>query len=104
MRWPDRTSAQQERIRKKTVHDFKELHARFSEWSDGDLKQIPVVPESSRLEQNATYIDLMAATPHEFTATGSMMAGGIRRRASIDQIINRNKDADWIHGHTSPTV
>jgi hypothetical protein len=59
----------------RTVHDFKELHARFSEWSDGDLKQIPIVPEGSRLEQNATYIDLMAATPREFTATGSMEAG-----------------------------
>jgi hypothetical protein len=61
--------------RARTVHDFKELHARFREWSDGDLKQIPVVPEGSRLEQNATYIDLMAATPHEFTATGNMEAG-----------------------------
>ena len=67
----------------RTVHDVKELHARFSEWSDGDLKQIPVVPEGSRLEQNATYIDLMAATPHEFTATGSMEAGAVLECSSI---------------------
>jgi hypothetical protein len=63
----------------RTVHDVKELHVQFSEWSDGDLKQIPVVPEGSRLEQNATYIDLMAVTPHEFTATGSMEAGAGHR-------------------------
>jgi hypothetical protein len=63
----------------RTVHDFKELHARFSEWSDSDLKQIPIVPEGSRLEQNATYIDLMATTPHEFTATGGMEAAGGHR-------------------------
>jgi hypothetical protein len=65
--------------RTRTVHDVKELHARFSEWPDGDLKQIPVVSEGSRLEQDATYIDLMAATPHEFTATGSMQAGAGHR-------------------------
>jgi hypothetical protein len=63
----------------RTVYDVKELHARLSEWSDGDLKQIPVLPEGSRLEQNATYIDLMAATAHEFTATGSMEASAGHR-------------------------
>jgi hypothetical protein len=55
----------------RTVHDFKELHAGFSEWSDGALKQIPVVPEGSRLEQNATYIDLMAATPPSLRPLGA---------------------------------
>ena len=63
----------------RTVHDLKELHARFSGWSDTDLKQIPVVPDGSRLEQNATYIDLMTAIPQEFTATGGMEAGGSHR-------------------------
>jgi hypothetical protein len=62
-----------------TVHDIKELHARFSQWSDDDLKQIPVVPEGSRLEQNATYIDLSNADPHEFTAVGFMEARGGHR-------------------------
>ena len=37
------------------------------------------MPEGSRLEQNATYIDLMVATPHEFTATGHMEAAGGHR-------------------------
>jgi len=63
----------------RTVHDIKDLHRRFNEWADSDLKQIPVVPEGSRLEQNATYIDLDEAAPHEFTATGSMAAEGGHR-------------------------
>jgi hypothetical protein len=65
--------------RTRTLRDFKELHARFNQWSDGDLKQIPVMPEGSRLEQDATYVDLMAATPREFTATGNMQAGAGHR-------------------------
>jgi hypothetical protein len=65
--------------RARTAHDIKNLHARFSAWADDDLKQIPVLPEGSRLEQNATYIDLAAAHPREFTATGDMTASGGRR-------------------------
>jgi hypothetical protein len=51
------------------------LHARFSHWPDADLKQIPVLPAGSRLEQDATYIDLAAARPSEFTATANLEAG-----------------------------
>jgi hypothetical protein len=61
--------------RTRTVHDIKELHARFSDWSDTDLQQIPVLPPGTRLEQDATYVDLAAAHPTEFTATGDMEAG-----------------------------
>jgi hypothetical protein len=60
----------------RTAHDIKELHARFSDWPDTELKQIPVLPAGSRLEQNATYLDLAAARPSEFTATADMAAGG----------------------------
>jgi hypothetical protein len=63
----------------RTAHDIKELHARFSDWSDLDLKQIPVVPSGSRLEQNATYVDLAAPRLIEFTATGDMEAGSGQR-------------------------
>ena len=58
----------------RTAYDVKALHARYREWADSDLKQIPVLPEGSRLEQNATYMDLAAPTPHEFTATAGMSA------------------------------
>jgi hypothetical protein len=59
----------------RTLYDVKNLHDRFNEWSDSDLKQVPVLPEGSRLEQNATYIDLAAPQPREITATGNMEAG-----------------------------
>jgi hypothetical protein len=59
----------------RTAHDIKELHRRFSDWSDDDLKQIPVLPAGSRLEQNATYVDLAAGHIREFTATANMEAG-----------------------------
>jgi hypothetical protein len=57
-----------------TAYDIKPLHARFSDWADDDLKQIPIMPRGSRLEQNATYIDLAAAALREITATGDMEA------------------------------
>jgi hypothetical protein len=34
------------------------------------LKQLPVLPPGSRLQQGATYIDLRAPKPTEFTARG----------------------------------
>ncbi len=61
--------------RTRTVHDIKELHVRFSDWSDTDLQQIPVLPAGTRLEQDATYIDLAAPRPTEFTATADMESG-----------------------------
>ena len=58
-----------------TAYEVKEVHRRLRDWTDDDLKQIPVVPAGSRLEQGATYIDLAAAHPAEFTATADMEAG-----------------------------
>jgi hypothetical protein len=58
-----------------TAYDVKELHRRLSEYGDDELKRIPVVPAGARLEQGATYIDLTAEQPAEFTATGDMEAG-----------------------------
>ena len=61
--------------RARTLHDTKDLHARFRDWPDDDLKQIPVLTQGSRLEHIATYVDLAATQPAEFTATGDMRAG-----------------------------
>ena len=57
--------------------DIKELHRRLRafEFTDDLLKKIPVLPEGSRLEHGATYIDLKNPSPHEITATGEMIAG-----------------------------
>ena len=41
---------------------------------DEDLKQVPLVPEGTRLQQGATYTDLNVDPPHEFTARGDMSA------------------------------
>jgi hypothetical protein len=58
----------------RTARDVKELHARFRDWHDSDLDEIPILDEGSRLEQAATYIDLRDEQPSEFTATGAMQA------------------------------
>jgi hypothetical protein len=59
----------------RTAYDLKGLHWRLHDFHDDDLKQIPVLARGARLEQGATYIDLRAAAPREFTATGTMEAG-----------------------------
>lgn len=43
-------------------------------YTDDELKQIPVLPQGSRLEQGATYIDLKDSERKEFTAMGGMEA------------------------------
>jgi hypothetical protein len=61
--------------RARTAKDVKALHARFGDWLDSDLEQVPILPAGSRLEQDAVYVDLAAETPVEFRATGGMAAG-----------------------------
>jgi hypothetical protein len=58
----------------RTARDVKDVHALLRDWSDDDLDEVPIVPAGSRLEQNATYLDLAASQPREFTATANMMA------------------------------
>ena len=41
---------------------------------DEELKQVPVLPEGTRLQQGATYIDLNEQPPQEFTARGDLAA------------------------------
>ena len=53
---------------RKRGHDLQGL-------DDGDLKQVPVLPEGTRLQQGATYVDLTRPTLKEFTATAGMAAG-----------------------------
>lgn len=59
----------------RTAYDVKALHRRLVDFTDDELKQIPVLPQGSRLEQEATYIDLRAEQPVEFTARGDEEAG-----------------------------
>jgi hypothetical protein len=60
----------------RTERDVKEAYDLLGEgFTDDLLEQIPVLPEGSRLEQGATYIDLRDPARREFTATGGMSAG-----------------------------
>lgn len=55
--------------------EIKELHSVLEGYTNDDLKQIPVLPQGSRLEQGAKYIDLKDPEPKEFTGMGNMEAG-----------------------------
>ncbi len=60
----------------RSLYDIKELNRSYhQELSDDQLRQIIVLPEGTRLEQGAKYIDLAEAKPAEFTAMGAQEAG-----------------------------
>jgi hypothetical protein len=64
-----------ERDNPRTAYDVKEAHRLLQGYSDDHLKQIPILPAGSRLEQDATYIDLADPDRKEFKATSGMEAG-----------------------------
>jgi hypothetical protein len=57
-----------------TAYDFKQAHQRLANLTDDNLRQIRVLPQGTRLQQGATYIDLHNLEQGEFTATGDMAA------------------------------
>jgi hypothetical protein len=59
----------------RTAHDIKDLHRRFSDLRDDELKQIPILEEGARLQQGAVYFDLRRPQDGEFKAMGNMAAG-----------------------------
>src|SRR5947209_4869160 len=63
----------------RTAYDMKEVHDQLRDFRDDQLKQIPILMEGSRLEQGATYFDLMHPERGEFTAMGDMVAGADNR-------------------------
>ena len=58
-----------------TAFDVKDAHDRLQGWEDEDLKQIPVLPAGTRLEQGAVYINLRQPQPAEMMARGDLVAG-----------------------------
>jgi hypothetical protein len=70
----------------RTAHDHKDVHRSLAHLSDEDLKQIPIVPSGTRLQQGATYIDLAERPPREFTARGDMEAGDGNVYVPKDQV------------------
>jgi hypothetical protein len=63
-----------ERDNPRTAFDVKEAHRLLGEFTDDQLKQMPIMPVGSRLEQDATYIDLADPQREEFKATSGMEA------------------------------
>lgn len=54
--------------------------------ADDDLKRVPIVPDGTRLQQGATYVDLRASRREEFTARGDMHAEPGQAVAPKDQV------------------
>lgn len=48
--------------------DRKEWHEKFPQFANDELKQLLIVPQGTRLEQGATYYDLLHPEDGEFTA------------------------------------
>jgi len=61
----------------RTAYDVKEAHRLLNGYTDDQLKQIPILPAGSRLEQDATYLDLADLAKGEFKATSGMEAGAL---------------------------
>ena len=57
-----------------TAYDAKQLHRALDDFTDDELKQIPILPVGERLQQGATYIDLAENRPSEFKSTGGAEA------------------------------
>ncbi len=58
-----------------SAYDVKEMHRLWNGLSDADLKQLPGLPEGTRLEQGAVYFDLNDPNRGEVKALGNMEAG-----------------------------
>jgi hypothetical protein len=58
----------------RSAYDIKELHSLLPGFDDSELRAIPILPEGSRLEQGATYLDLYDPRRGPFTAMGGMEA------------------------------
>src|SRR4051812_48286276 len=58
----------------RTAYDVKEAHRLLHDFTDDQLKQLPIMPPGSRLEQDATYIDLADPDRKEFTGMSGMHA------------------------------
>src|SRR5260370_36354977 len=58
-----------------SVYDRKELHTKRADLTDGELKQIMILPTGTRLRQGGHYLDLQHLEQGEFVATSEMGAG-----------------------------
>lgn len=64
-----------EKNSRRMAYDVKQVHALLKDMTSDQLKQIPILDAGSRLEQDATYIDLTDPDRKEFTAAFGMEVG-----------------------------
>lgn len=69
-----------------TAYEVKDVHRQMNNFTDDELKQIPILPPGTRLEQGATYIDLMDPERKEFTAMGDMTASPQNRYVAKTEV------------------
>ena len=58
-----------------SAYSHKELHDRFPGLSSADLKNIPILPAGTRLDQGATYLDLNNIEKGEYSAVSNETVG-----------------------------
>lgn len=58
-----------------SAYEFKELHDKFPQLDNADLKNIPILPAGTRLDQGATYLDLMNPDKGEYSAVANETVG-----------------------------
>jgi hypothetical protein len=79
--------ASEERIQsKRTAFHLRKAGHDLGRLDDDELRQVPVLPEGTRLQQGATYVDLAVHPLHEFTARGDMSAGKTNAFAPKDRV------------------
>jgi hypothetical protein len=78
-------------VQLRTAYDLKDVHRALSDFSDDDLKQIPIIPEGTRLDQGATYIDLA----HEPVTEVKVNAGVVTRAGQFYVPKNRVPYTIW---------
>jgi hypothetical protein len=74
------------RAPQRTAFHLRKGGAELGGIDDNELKQVPLMPEGARLQQGATYVDLNAPEPREFTASGNMTAGANDAYAPKDRV------------------
>ncbi len=68
-----------------TAYDVKAVHRQLNDLTDDELKTVPILPEGARLQQGATYIDLLGDRS-EITATGDRSAAKGNAYAPKDSV------------------
>ena len=58
-----------------SAYEFKELHGKFPQLDNADLKNIPILPAGTRLDQGATYLDLNNLEKGEYSAVSNETVG-----------------------------